>query len=109
MLETRSLFETLECLQQFAHKVRTTRIFESCGHLHISVFIKILAKKGIQNIHLVEFELLHGNRSKHDTDRRELDDGGIRFSLVLPMHLTAALSDYANLRARVSESEDIHA
>ncbi len=47
-------------------------------------------------------------REWHDTNRRELDARAIRFSIVHSMHLTAALGDYANLRVRVLESEDIH-
>ncbi len=66
-------------------------------------------QKGSHNIHLVEFEVLYSDCGEHDTDRRELDEGGIRFSIVHPMHLTAALGDYANLRAGVLESEDVHA
>ncbi len=42
---------------------------------------------------LVEFEVLYSDCGEHDTDRRELDDEGIRFSIVHLMHLTAALGD----------------
>ncbi len=58
-------------------------------------------QKGSHNIHLMEFEVLYSDCGERDTDRRELDDGGIRFSIVHPMHLTAALGDYANIMAGV--------
>ncbi len=100
-----SFLETVECLQQFAHKIRTRLVFESCRYLHVYEFIEIAVQKGSHSIHLVEFEVPHGDGGEHDTDRREPNEGGIRFATVHPIHLTAALGDYANLRARVRESE----
>ncbi len=66
-------------------------------------FVEVSVQEGCHNIHPVQFEVLYGNCCEHDADRRELDDRGIRLSVVHPYEPVGSLGDDTCLGVRAFE------